>query len=102
MMQHLPALQVVLPLLGAVFCAFMPRGAWAGAIALAVSWIMPVISGLLLAQVLQTGVISYHVGGWPPPMGIEYRVDILSAFILMLVSFSSILVLLELYLISTS
>jgi multicomponent Na+:H+ antiporter subunit D len=86
MMQHLPALQVVLPLLGAVLCAFMRRGAWAGAIALAVSWIMPVIAALLLMQVLKSGAISYHIGGWAPPMGIEYRVDILSAFILLLVS----------------
>jgi multicomponent Na+:H+ antiporter subunit D len=86
MMQHLPALQVVLPLLGAVLCAFMRRGAWAGSIALAVSWIMPVIAALLLMQVLKSGAISYHIGGWAPPMGIEYRVDILSAFILLLVS----------------
>ncbi|MGI9482344.1 MAG: monovalent cation/H+ antiporter subunit D family protein [Hyphomicrobiales bacterium] len=86
MMQHLPAFQVVFPLLGAVFCALMRSGSMAGAVALVVSLIMPVISGLMLITVLNTGVISYAMGGWPPPMGIEYRVDILSAFVLMLVS----------------
>lgn len=30
---------------------------------------------------LQTGPISYHLGGWPPPWGIEYCVDVLSAFV---------------------
>ena len=47
---------------------------------------MPVIAGALLWQVLQNGPISYHLGGWPPPWGIEYRVDVLSAFVLLLVS----------------
>jgi multicomponent Na+:H+ antiporter subunit D len=36
--------------------------------------------------VLTEGPVSYHLGGWPPPWGIEYRVDVLSAFVLLLVS----------------
>jgi multicomponent Na+:H+ antiporter subunit D len=35
------------------------------------------------------GPISYHVGGWAPPIGIEYRVDLLNAFVLLLVSLVS-------------
>ena len=35
---------------------------------------------------LATGPISYHLGGWAPPWGIEYRVDLLNAFVLVLVS----------------
>jgi multicomponent Na+:H+ antiporter subunit D len=31
-------------------------------------------------------VVSYHLGSWPPPWGIEYRVDALSAFVMVLVS----------------
>ena len=45
-----------------------------------------VISLLLLRQVLDVGVVSYELGGWPPPIGIEYRVDFLNAFLLVLVS----------------
>jgi multicomponent Na+:H+ antiporter subunit D len=83
---HLPALQVVIPLLGAILAGFLRRERVAFALALAVSWIVPFISGALLWQVLTTGPISYHLGGWEPPFGIEYRVDVLNAFVLMLVS----------------
>jgi multicomponent Na+:H+ antiporter subunit D len=40
----------------------------------------------LLRRVLQDGVIRYNLGGWLAPWGIEYRVDALSAFVLVLVS----------------
>ena len=52
------------------------------ALALVVSWIMPFIAGAMLWQVLQPGPISYHLGGWEPPWGIEYRVDVLNGFVL--------------------
>ncbi|MEC9369643.1 MAG: monovalent cation/H+ antiporter subunit D family protein [Pseudomonadota bacterium] len=86
MREHLPALQVVIPLLGAVICAFLRRGNLAWALALAISLIMPVVAGLLLQQVLSSGPISYEMGGWEPPFGIEYRVDVVNAFVLFLVS----------------
>ncbi|MGE3915364.1 MAG: proton-conducting transporter membrane subunit, partial [Hyphomicrobiaceae bacterium] len=83
---HLPALQVVVPLVGALLSGLFRRGTLAWAFALAVAWIMPVISVTLLAQVLAGGPISYHLGGWAPPWGIEYRVDLLNGFVLVLVS----------------
>jgi multicomponent Na+:H+ antiporter subunit D len=83
---QLPALQVVLPLIGALLTAFLRRGVIAWAIAAMITWVIPVIAGALLWQVLASGPISYHLGGWPPPWGIEYRVDVLSAFVLLLVS----------------
>jgi multicomponent Na+:H+ antiporter subunit D len=83
---NLPALQVVLPLLGAVLCAFFRRGIYAWGVALIVSLAMPLISAGLLIQVLDSGPISYAMGGWPPPIGIEYRVDVFNAFLLLLVS----------------
>ena len=85
-MPHLPALQVVVPLLGAVFAALLRRGTSAFAVALVVSWIMPFIAGAMLWQVLTGDPISYRLGGWQPPFGIEYRVDVFNAFVLMLVS----------------
>jgi multicomponent Na+:H+ antiporter subunit D len=83
---HLPALQVVIPLLGAVLSAFLRRGRSAWALALVISWLMFGVSILLLMKVLAGGPISYHLGGWAPPIGIEYRVDLLSAFVLIIVS----------------
>ncbi len=83
---HLPVLQVVIPLLGALLAGLLRRPTPAFVLALAVSWIAPLIAGALLWQVLHTGPISYHLGGWAPPWGIEYRVDVLNAFVLMLVT----------------
>lgn len=83
---HLPALQVVVPLIGALLAGLLRRGRPAFWFTLVVSWIMPLISGALLWQVLTSGPISYHIGGWEPPFGIEYRVDVLNAFVLVLVS----------------
>ena len=83
---NLPALQVVLPLLGAVLCAFFRRGIYAWGVALIVSLAMPLIAAGLLIQVLESGPISYAMGGWQPPIGIEYRVDVFNAFLLMLIS----------------
>ena len=84
--QHLPILQVILPLFGAIVAALLRRPGGAFALTLAISWIMPVIAGALLWQVLSGGPVSYHLGGWEPPWGIEYRVDLLNAFVLLLIS----------------
>ena len=83
---HLPALQVVIPLLGALLAGLLRRGSVAFVLALVVSWIMPFISVAMLWQTLSSGPISYHLGGWEPPWGIEYRVDALNGFVLVLVS----------------
>lgn len=83
---HLPAMVVVVPMLGALLSAFFRRGTLAWAFALTVSWVMPVVAIALLRQVLAGGTISYHLGGWMPPIGIEYRIDTLNAFVLVLIS----------------
>ncbi|KPK09157.1 MAG: cation:proton antiporter, partial [Betaproteobacteria bacterium SG8_39] len=41
---------------------------------------------VLAFEVVRHGPISYAIGSWAPPWGIEYRVDALSAFVLVLVS----------------
>lgn len=82
----LPVLQVILPLFGAFFIAFLRNGRASFAVALGVCCILPIISGAMLWQVVTTGALSYHLGGWEPPWGIEYRVDLLNGFVLMLVS----------------
>jgi multicomponent Na+:H+ antiporter subunit D len=40
----------------------------------------------LLFKVLDVGVVEYHMGGWMPPWGIAYRVDLLNSLVLVAVS----------------
>ena len=84
---HLPALQVVLPLLAAPLMMFLvrwPTVAWA--FTTAVAWATFLIAALLLEQVWDGTVISYAHGGWEPPWGIEYRVDTVNAFVLLIIA----------------
>jgi len=48
-------------------------------------------SVITLEGVLKNGVISYHLGGWTPPFGIEYVIDHFNGLILVTVSFVSLL-----------
>jgi multicomponent Na+:H+ antiporter subunit D len=82
---HLPALQVVIPLMsaGVALLVWRPRLSWT--VAMTASVVSFLIAVALLRQVLAEGPISYHLGNWEPPWGIEYRIDALSAFILFLV-----------------
>jgi multicomponent Na+:H+ antiporter subunit D len=84
---HLPVLQILVPLFAAVLTAFLRRGRPAWIVALAASWLSLAISLLLLAEVLATPEpISYVLGGWTVPFGIEYRVDRLNVFVLLIVN----------------
>lgn len=85
--EHLPILQILVPLFGAVFAALTRSGIVAWAIAAIASTIAPFISAALLIRVLDTGKpISYVMGAWAAPWGIEYRVDLLNAFVLLVIS----------------
>jgi multicomponent Na+:H+ antiporter subunit D len=84
--EHLPVLQVVVPLLAAPVAALVrrPRLSWLVAF-LAALWAFGVAVALL-HHVLSVGPISYHIGDWAPPWGIEYRLDQVNAFVLLIVS----------------
>jgi len=84
--QNLPALQVVVPMIAAPLCVLLRRPALALGFAIVACWVTFGVSVALLDQVLATGVIRYEMGGWAAPWGIEYRVDLLSAFVLLFVS----------------
>lgn len=86
MIAHLPALQVVIPLLAAPACILVRGRDLAFWLALVTTWAAFAVSCLLLDQVMESGVISYELGGWAAPFGIEYRVDALNAFVLLIVS----------------
>lgn len=83
--QQLPALQVVLPLLAAPACIILATRRLTGPLVMIVTWATLAIAVSLLVQVLRDGPISYLLGGWAAPWGIEYRIDVLSAFVLVIV-----------------
>ena len=83
---HLPALQVVIPLIAAPLCLLAGRASLAWTIAFLASACATATAAILAYQTLRHGPISYHMGGWAPPWGIEYAVDSANAFILLLVS----------------
>ncbi|MEM1150631.1 MAG: monovalent cation/H+ antiporter subunit D family protein [Pseudomonadota bacterium] len=102
---HAAPLLVVVPMMVATLLVFIPSGR--------LSWLISVLSTLaslffaviLLALVqasgplgtelaragidtnlIEIGLLSYELGGWAPPAGIEFRVDALNAMVLLLVA----------------
>lgn len=84
---HFPVLLVVVPLLTAPLLALVRHKQVVRVLALlsalttaAIGW------GLVMAAREQAEPLSYHLGGWPPPIGIEYVVSQASAFVVAVVS----------------
>jgi multicomponent Na+:H+ antiporter subunit D len=87
-------LQVIVPLLAAPSCLIINRPSLVWLFTLIVSGVAFMISVALLQQVMVSGTISYEMGGWAPPWGIEYRIDELNAILLLIISAISTVVLL--------
>ena len=83
---HLPILQIVVPLIAAPICVLLRRRTLVWPFALIVGWLSLAMAVMLLMRVLDGGPISYELGGWSPPWGIEYRIDVVNGFILLLVA----------------
>ena len=90
---HLPVLQVLVPFLAAPLIVLLGSRRLAWSIAFITSAISFIIAATLLMQVIDGSIITYHIGGWAPPLGIEYRVDATNALVLLLVSGISTIVL---------
>jgi len=86
MEQHISLLLVAIPLIAAPIIAILPRGRlpWLGA--LLVTSTCLVLAIFQLWAVVSGGVISYELGGWAPPWGIEYRIDAVNAFVALIVA----------------
>lgn len=87
MTEHLIILTVVWSVLAGAITALIPAKSkllrpWALFNLLAVQ----VICTVLLGNVLDSGPVSYHISGWAPPTGLEYRATIFSALLSWLVS----------------
>ena len=83
---HLPALQVVIPLVSAPLAVLLRHAGLAFTVVTAAAWLAFATAIALWLQVDVGGTISYHIGNWAPPWGIEYRIDRLNSFVLVLVS----------------
>ena len=83
---NLPALLVVVPLILAPVAAIVPITGLGWLIALFGTGLSFIVA-LLLESVTKTGVrISYHLGNWEPPWGIEFVVDSASSLTLVIMS----------------
>ena len=83
---HLPILQVIVPLLAAPLVVLLqPRGlAWAATTAVCVLSFLIAID--MTATVMGGAVLTYELGGWEVPYGIGLRVDEVAALVLLIVT----------------
>ncbi len=84
--EHLPVLVVIVPLLAGPLCVLVERPIAAWGVALVAAWLSFAAAVVLAMQVADTGTISYELGGWAPPWGIEYRIDTLGSYVLLIVT----------------
>ncbi len=94
-MSALPIL-IIAPMLLFAFLSIL-AGIWRQTLAYIISLVGTGLSLIAAAvglfTVINEGELRYHLGGWPPPIGIEYVLDTLSAFIAVIVVFIGFIVL---------
>jgi multicomponent Na+:H+ antiporter subunit D len=92
LLSNLPALQVIIPLVSAPLCMLLrnPRHAWA--CALFTSWLVLGMAVMLAQRVYTAGTLSYAIGAWATPWGIEYRVDMAGALMVLVIAIIGALV----------
>jgi multicomponent Na+:H+ antiporter subunit D len=93
MSAHLQVLIVVIPLLAAPLLVLLRGSTAPWALATAVSWTVLAIALWLVAEVQVHGQLSYALGGWAAPWGIEYRLDPANAMVQLLVAMIAAVVL---------
>ncbi|MGH7274312.1 MAG: hydrogenase 4 subunit B, partial [Nitrospiria bacterium] len=88
MRTNLPALLFVIPFLTAVCMPLVGlfRRNWCWPVALVALSTMSLTSLMALAHTLEMGPVSYPLSGWPPPIGIEWRLDGFSGLAMVLIS----------------
>ena len=88
MAEQAPIIIVLAPLFGALLVILL--GYWKPGTALTVTGLSMIVSLsatlITFSNVLSGGEIRYRLGGWPPPFGIEYRVDTLSGLVLCVIA----------------
>jgi multicomponent Na+:H+ antiporter subunit D len=91
---QLPILLLLPLLFGAVLAvlASLWRPVAAQVVAVLATAITLVTAVIALVEVVRNGPISYALGGWPPPIGIEYVLDPLSAYLVTIVALVGLMI----------
>jgi len=90
---HLPVLLVVVPLISAPLIVVGRSGFAGWILSVAVAASTALTATALFVRATVSGPISYAIGSWPPPWGIEYRIDAANALVALLVSAIALVVL---------
>ncbi|MDN5248316.1 MAG: proton-conducting transporter membrane subunit [Wolbachia endosymbiont of Tyrophagus putrescentiae] len=88
---QLPILQVIIPIIAAMFCSLAKKHKSAWFISFITTVATLTISSVLLVKAYKGEIITYNVGDWEPPYGIELRIDLLNSMILTLVNFIALI-----------
>jgi multicomponent Na+:H+ antiporter subunit D len=90
---HAPALLICVPLVLAALMSVQPSGRLAWVMTLIAAAAALLFSLILFALVQQSpaDVLSYDLGQWPVPLGIEFRIDAVTVFVLLLVAVMGLL-----------
>jgi multicomponent Na+:H+ antiporter subunit D len=91
--EQLAIFQITIPLIVAPLVFLLKNGNRAWFLTLVTSVAMMWVASQLLVHVLSVGEFVTQIGGWAAPWGIEYRVDTVNAFVLLIVSGMSSIVL---------
>lgn len=98
--KNLPALIPLIFLLSALVIPII--GVWKKRVAYPIAVLTSLFATILslygFVYVILNGQITYHFGGWIPPIGIEYVYDHLSSFISLVINFVALVVLIHSYL----
>jgi multicomponent Na+:H+ antiporter subunit D len=86
---HLPALQVIVPMLMAPFVVLLRARSLPWAAATATSLLAFAIAIQLSMIVMGGSPVTYQMGSWAAPYGIELQVDALSALVLLVITGAS-------------
>jgi multicomponent Na+:H+ antiporter subunit D len=91
---QLPILLLLPLLFGAVIAvlAAVWRPAAAQVVGVVSTAVALVLSGVGLVTVVRDGPLRHDLGGWPPPIGIEYVLDPLSAYLACIITLIGLLV----------
>lgn len=89
MNRHLPVIIVIVPLILSFVNSFTGRQYKNVPFILTVAAMSVCLfcSVMIVNAIHLAGVMQYKFGGWPPPVGIEYTVDHLNGFVLVLICF---------------
>ena len=93
-MEHFPILVVILPIFSSFLIVLFgqTRYRYEWQISMGAIFFSFLMSLSLLDQVLRLGPFRYWLGGWEPPWGIEYVVDVFSGFVLVTVTLVALVV----------